>query len=130
MSLIARKYTDIDLDFTAHPVTKDITRKRNEYAIAQSMRSLILTANYERPFNPDLGSGVKQFLFEPVDDVTTSLLQDSIFQTLVNFEPRIQIQEVVAAPDYDLQKYYITVTFFVKNTTEPITVSFFLERIR
>ena len=130
MSLISRKFTDIDLDFSAHPVTKDIVRKKDENAIAQSLKTLLLTAHYERPFNPDLGSNLKKFLFEPVDNITTTIIQDSIYQTLENFEPRITIQEVVAAPDFDLQRYDVSITFFVKNTLEPLTVSFFLERIR
>mgnify|MGYP003352908932 FL=1 len=94
MSLIARKFSDFNLDFTAHPVTGDITKKLNENAIAQSIRDLLLTANYERPFKPDLGSNLKKFLFEPIDNVTTSLIQDSIFQTLTNYEPRVVIQSV------------------------------------
>lgn len=130
MSLIARKYSDFDLDFDAHPVTKDILKKTNENSIAQSIRNLLLTSNYERPFNPDLGSNLKRFLFEPVDNVTTSLIQDSIFQTLTNFEPRITIQEVVAVPNFDLDRYDVTVSFYVKNTIDPLTITFFLERVR
>jgi len=130
MSLIARKYSDFDLDFEAHPVTKDILRKTNESSIAQSIRNLLLTSNYERPFNPDLGSNLKTFLFEPIDNVTTSLIQDTVFQTLANFEPRITIQEVVAVPNFDLDRYDVTVTFYVKNTIEPLTITFFLERVR
>jgi len=130
MSLIARRYSDFDLDFDAHPVTKDILKKTNENSIAQSIRNLLLTSNYERPFNPDLGSNLKRFLFEPVDNVTTSLIQDSIFQTLTNFEPRITIQEVVAVPNFDLDQYDVTITFYVKNTIEPLTITFFLERVR
>ena len=130
MSLIARRYSDFDLDFDAHPVTKDILKKTNENSIAQSIRNLLLTSNYERPFNPDLGSNLKRFLFEPVDNVTTSLIQDSIFQTLANFEPRITIQEVVAVPNFDLDQYDVTITFYVKNTIEPLTITFFLERVR
>lgn len=130
MSLIARKYSDFDLDFDAHPVTKDILRKTNESSIAQSIRNLLLTSNYERPFNPDLGSNLKTFLFEPIDNVTTSLIQDTVFQTLANFEPRITIQEVVAVPNFDLDRYDVTVTFYVKNTIEPLTITFFLERVR
>ena len=130
MSLIARKNSDFDLDFEAHPVTKDILRKTNESSIAQSIRNLLLTSNYERPFNPDLGSNLKTFLFEPIDNVTTSLIQDTVFQTLANFEPRITIQEVVAVPNFDLDRYDVTVTFYVKNTIEPLTITFFLERVR
>ena len=130
MSLIARKFSDLDLNFTKHPVTKDVSKKVNENAIATAIRNLLLTSHYERPFNPDLGSNLKKFLFEPIDNVTTSLIQDSIFETIKNHEPRVTIEEVVAAPNFDEQRYDVYVTFFVKNTVEPITISFFLERIR
>jgi phage baseplate assembly protein W len=130
MSLIARKFSDFDLDFGLHPVTKDVSKKLNENAIAQSIRNLLLTAHYERPFKPDLGSNLKKFLFEPIDNVTTSLIQDAIFLTLKNYEPRIEIQEVVASPNYEENRYDITMSFFIKNTTEPLTITFFLERVR
>jgi hypothetical protein len=130
MSLIARKFSDLDLNFTKHPVTKDVSKKVNENAIATAIRNLLLTSFYERPFNPELGSNLRKFLFEPIDNVTTSLIQDSIFETIKNFEPRVIISEVVAAPNFDDQRYDVYVTFFVKNTVEPITISFFLERIR
>ena len=130
MSLIARKFSDFDLDFTAHPVTKDISKKLNENAIAQSIRNLLLTGHYERPFKPELGTNLRKFLFEPIDNITTSLIQDAIFQTLKNYEPRIEIQEITAAPNYDEDRYDITLSFFVRNTIEPITVTFFLERVR
>lgn len=130
MSLIARKFSDFDLDFIAHPVTKDISKKLNENAITQSIRNLLLTSHYERPFKPELGSNLKKFLFEPIDNVTTSLIQDSIFLTLKNYEPRVEIQQVTAAPNYNDNGYDITISFFVRNTTEPLTVTFFLERVR
>lgn len=130
MSLISRKYSDFDLDFEAHPVTKDILKKTNENSISQAIRNLLLTAHYERPFNPELGSNLKKFLFEPIDNVTTSLIQDAIYQTLTNYEPRVTISEVVAAPNFDENRYDVSVTFFVKNTIDPLTISFFLERVR
>lgn len=130
MSLIASKFSDFDLDFVAHPVTKDITKKLNENAIAQSIRNLLLTAHYERPFKPDLGSNLRKFLFEPIDNVTTSLIQDAIFMTLKNYEPRVEIQEVIASPNYEENRYDITISFFIRNSTEPLTITFFLERVR
>jgi phage baseplate assembly protein W len=130
MSLFARKYSDIDLNFTAHPVTKDVTKKLNENAIAASIRNLLLTSHYERLFNPDIGSNLKKLLFEPIDNVTTSIIQDMIFETIKNYEPRVTIEEVVAAPNYDDERYDVYITFFLNNSLEPITVSFFLERIR
>jgi phage baseplate assembly protein W len=130
MSLFARKYSDIDLNFTAHPVTKDVSKKLNENAIAASIRNLLLTSHYERLFNPDIGSNLKKLLFEPIDNVTTSIIQDMIFETIKNYEPRVTIEEVVAAPNYDDERYDVYITFFLNNSLEPITVSFFLERIR
>ena len=130
MSLIVTKYSDFNFDFTAHPVTKDVAKKLNENAIAQSIRNLLLTNFYERPFKPQLGSNLKKFLFEPIDNITTSLIQDSIFQTLTNYEPRVMVREVVAVPNYEAQRYDVSVTFFVKNSTDALTINFFLERVR
>ena len=130
MSLIVTKFSDFNFDFTAHPVTGDVTKKLNENAIAQSIRNLLLTSFYERPFKPDLGSNLKKFLFEPIDNVTTSLIQDSIFQTLTNYEPRVNIQSVVAVPNYEEDRYDVTVTFFIRNTIEPLSITFFLQRVR
>ena len=130
MSLLSRNFTDIDLNFDVHPITKDIVKKRDENAIAQSIKTLLLTSFYERPFNPNLGSNLKRLLFEPIDNVTTSLIQDTIFQTLKNYETRITLDEVVATPNFDRDQYDVSIRFFIRNVIEPITISFFLERIR
>lgn len=130
MSLITRKFSDFNINFTAHPVTGDVTKKQNENAIGQSIMNLLKTSHYERPFKPNLGSNVKRFLFEPIDTITTSLLQDEIFRTLKNYEPRIDIEQVVAIPNYEEQRYDVTITFFVKNAPEPLTFNFFLYRVR
>lgn len=130
MSLITRRYSDFNLDFTPHPVTEDLSKKLNENAIAQSIRNLLLTSHYERPFKPELGCNIKKFLFEPIDNVTTSLIQDAIYQTITNYEPRVQIEEVVARANFDENRYEVDVTFFVQNTVTPLTISFFLERVR
>ena len=130
MSSIVRKFSDLDLDFSAHPVTKDVVKKLNDNAIAGSIRNLLLTSHYERLFNPELGSNIKKMLFEPIDNITTSIIQGMILQTIQNYEPRVTIQDVIATPDYDNDRYDIKIVFFVNNTLEPIVVSFFLERVR
>ena len=130
MSLIARKYSDFDLDFGVHPVTKDLSKKLNENSIAQSIRNLLLTSHYERPFNPDLGSNLKKFLFEPMDNITTSLIQDAILFTLRNYEPRVDVQQVLATPNFEDNRYDVTIKFFIKNSLEPLSITFFLKRIR
>ena len=101
MSSIVRKFSDLDLDFSAHPVTKDVVKKLNDNAIAGSIRNLLLTSHYERLFNPELGSNLKKMLFEPIDNITTSIIQGMILQTIQNYEPRVTIQDVIATPDYD-----------------------------
>ena len=130
MSSIVRKFSDLDLDFSAHPVTKDVVKKLNDNAIAGSIRNLLLTSHYERLFNPELGSNLKKMLFEPIDNITTSIIQGMILQTIQNYEPRVTIQDVIATPDYDNDRYSIKIVFFINNTLEPIVVSFFLERVR
>jgi phage baseplate assembly protein W len=130
MSSIVRKFSDLDLNFSAHPVTKDVVKKLNDNAIAGSIRNLLLTSHYERLFNPELGSNLKKMLFEPIDNITTSIIQGMILQTIKNYEPRVTIEDVIATPDYDNDRYDIKIVFFVNNTLEPITVSFFLERVR
>jgi phage baseplate assembly protein W len=130
MSSIVRKFSDLDLNFSAHPVTKDVIKKLNDNAIAGSIRNLLLTSHYERLFNPELGSNLKKMIFEPIDNITTSIIQGMILQTIKNYEPRVTIQDVIATPDYDNDRYDIKIVFFVNNTLEPITVSFFLERVR
>ena len=130
MSSIVRKFSDLDLNFSAHPVTKDVVKKLNDNAIAGSIRNLLLTSHYERLFNPELGSNLKKMLFEPIDNITTSIIQGMILQTIQNYEPRVTIQDVIATPDYDNDRYNIKIVFFINNTLEPIAVSFFLERVR
>ena len=130
MSLIARTYTDIDLNFTKHPVTGDIAKKKDISAISASLFNLFNTSNYERLFQPDLGSNLKQALFEPIDGITSALITDLIRNTIGNFEPRVRLEDLVVEPDYDNNGYKIFLTFFMINDPDPITISLFLERLR
>ena len=125
-----RQYKDLDLAFTMHPIKKDVTKHVDEMAVINSVKNLISTSRYERPFQPLLGSGVRNLLFENMDSITASLLEREIFQTLDNFEPRVSVKEVNVSPDYDNNTYRIGMTFFIINRTEPITIQFFLQRDR
>ena len=125
-----RQYKDLDLAFTMHPIKKDVTKHVDEMAVINSVKNLISTSRYERPFQPLLGSGVRNLLFENMDSITASVLQREIIQTLENFEPRVSVKEVNVSPDYDNNTYRIGMTFFIINRTEPITIQFFLQRDR
>jgi phage baseplate assembly protein W len=119
---ISRTFSDIDLNFIPHPVTGDIVKKYDESAIKA------LTSNYERPFHSEIGCQLRNLLFEPMSPITTQLIQNTIGQTIKNFEPRAILLSVVASYSPDNNSVYVTVNFMIVNTTTPQTVSITLER--
>ena len=125
-----RSFKDLDLNFTIHPIRKDINTNKNEYAIINSVKNLVLTNHYERPFQPEIGSNIRRLLFENVDTVTAAQIEREITETVENFEPRVQVSKVTATADPDNNGYKVTLEFFVINNANPITINFFLERIR
>jgi phage baseplate assembly protein W len=125
-----RVFKDLDLNFTAHPIKKDIVKHTNEYAIINSVKNLILTNHFERPFRPEIGSGVSSLLFENVDPLVAAHLERAIQETISNYEPRVSLTGVVATAYPDDNRYSITLSFFIINNPNPITIDFFLERIR
>jgi phage baseplate assembly protein W len=126
----SRGFKDLDLNFTAHPIRKDVNKHVNEYAIINSVKNLMLTNHYERPFQPDLGSNIRRLLFENVDVIIAARLEREITETISNFEPRVEVSKVVALPSPDENKYNIELEFFIINRPDPVTINFFLERIR
>lgn len=126
----SRQYTDIDLDFGAHPITGDVLRKVGNAAIIQSIKNLLSTSKYEKLFQPRIYSNLRDHLFEPIDNVTSSAIENEIRSTINNFEPRADVTEVNATPDYDNNGYTVSITFFIVNQSDPITIELFLERLR
>ena len=127
---ISRTFSDIDLNFIPHPVTGDIVKKYDESAIKAAIRNLVLTSNYERPFHSEIGSQLRNLLFEPMSPITIQLIQNTIGQTIKNFEPRAILLSVVANYSPDNNSVYVTVNFQIVNTTTPQTVNITLERTR
>ena len=125
-----KTFLDLDLDFEPHPITGDILKLKDAAAIAGSLKNLLMVSHYEKPFHPEIGSGLRKLLFEPLDPFTTTEIKDSITQTIANFEPRISINDLKVQPDYDNNQYVVTLTFFVVNNPNPVTINFFLERTR
>lgn len=127
---IARTYKDLDLLFNVHPLKKDINKHTAEMAVINSIKNLVLTNHYERPFQPEIGSNVSKLLFENLDFVTAAALEREILQTIKNFEPRASVYRVRALPDYDNNGFTVDMEFTIINRTEPITITFFLDRVR
>ena len=127
---ISRTFSDLDLNFTKHPVRDDVNILTAERAVINSVKNLILTNHYERPFQPDLGSNIRRLLFENADSITASLLEREIQQTIENFEPRARVKDIRVIAKFDENGFQVELTFFIVNVTAPITINFFLERIR
>lgn len=125
-----KRFSDLDLNFQAHPIIGDINKHYDEMAIVNSVKNLILTNHYERLFNPDIGSNTRKLLFEPMDVITSTALQRDIEQTLANFEPRITVGSVSVVANFDQGAYDVTLSFTIVNRMEPITINFILERVR
>ena len=126
-----RQYTDLDLFFGKKATSKDISKVTDIQAVKRSIRNLVLTNHYEKPFHPEIGSGVRDMLFEPMTPLTAHILTRKIEDVITNFEPRARLMSVRAQPNLDRNEYECTVQFFVVNApTELVDLTLFLERLR
>lgn len=130
MAKNTRTFTDLDFVFSSHPISKDVSKKFDENAIKQSIRNLILTKNYERPFHSEIGSPITSLLFEPVTALTASLTKRAIENAITSFEPRVRLLDISVLVSPDNNSLYVTIVFTIVNTTTPIEVELFLERTR
>jgi phage baseplate assembly protein W len=125
-----RTFTDLDLNFTAHPVNKDVSIKYDEQAIKQSVKNLILTKNFERPFHSEIGSQVRGLLFEPVTEMSVAIIKRSIVDVIRNYEPRVVLVDVFVSVRPDENYVDIRIVFKIVNTATPIELTLTLERTR
>ena len=123
-------YKDLDLDFMINPITGDINKKTGTDAVKRSIRNLIFTNYYERPFKSSLGSDVTRLLFDNVDVLTASFIEDAIIRLINNFEPRARLNSVRVTADYDNNGFGVQIQYTVVNTETPAAFNLFLERIR
>ena len=125
-----RIYSDLILNFTKNPATKDVARLTDIEAVKRAVRNLILTNRFERPFHPEIGSSIRALLFETITPLNAVLLEDRIREVINNFEPRAALQSIVVEDEIDNNRYRVTITFQVVNVPEPVTITQFLERLR
>ena len=130
MARNTRTFSDLDFNFTAHPVTGDVTRKFDEESIKQSVKNLVLTSNYERPFHSEIGSQLKGLLFEPASPMLVAMIKRSISDTIINFEPRVRLIEVYVQLLPDSNDVYVSIEFSIINTVRPIVLDLVLKRTR
>lgn len=125
-----RTFVDLNLNFTKHPVTGDVAVLLDENAIKRSVRNLILTKNYERPFHSEIGSQVTALLFELADPFTESVIRQSIIDLINTFEPRVNLIDVQAVYDEGNNSIAVRIDFKILNTSVPVTLDLVLERSR
>lgn len=130
MSRNTRTFTDLDFNFFLHPKTKDVSTRSDEDAIKQSIRNLLLTRNFERPFRSNIGSPLYNLLFEPISPITTSVMKRAVIDTIQNFEPRADVLDVSIKFDSENNNAVIGIIFRIKNTQTPVTINVILERTR
>lgn len=125
-----KRYTDLNLLFTSNPVTGDVTKKVNEEAIKASVKNLIQTKNYERPFHPEIGSQAYSLLFENYSPVIAQILKKTIFDVINKFEPRVTVLDVELQELPDNNELGVDITFLINSSEDPITLKTTIQRVR
>ena len=126
-----RQYTDLDLFFGKKTSNSDIQDITDIKAVKRSIRNLVLLNHYEKPFHPEIASGVRDMLFELMTPITSSILARKIEDVIQNFEPRARLVSVTALPNFDRNSYEVSIEFYVVNQpTELVDLSIMLERVR
>ena len=124
-------FLDISASWQNNPLSNDLIGLKNENAIARSVRNLILTTQGERPFQPVLGSNVNNLLFENMDKLTAAALKDEIRNTIENYEPRVEIEEIIVDPNFENNEFNVTVQYYIVGIDVPEQeLSFVLESTR
>ena len=126
-----RQYSDLDLFFGKKTSNSDVQDVTDVKAVKRSVRNLVLLNHYEKPFHPEIASGVRDMLFENMTPVTAQILARKIEDVIQNFEPRARLVGVTALPNLDRNEYEVSIEFYVVNQpTELVDLSIMLERVR
>ena len=126
-----RQYSDLDLFFGKKSSDSDISKVTDVQAVKRSIRNLVLLNHYEKPFHPEVASGVRDMLFELMTPVTANILARKIEDVIANFEPRARVVSVRTIPDFENNSYDVSIEFYVVNTpTELVDLTIMLERLR
>jgi len=123
-------YADFTKDLAVNPVTGDLARIIDEEAVKESLKNLLLTDRGERLFQPEVGSDIRATLFENNTPATLTILKEQVIDTINTYEPRVTLIDVAVTSDYDDNKVYIKVSFYIRNRETPISLTVFLERVR
>ena len=118
---VSKAFKDISMSFKFNPLSGDLIGLKNENAIARSVRNIVLTTPGEKIHDPDFGSNISALLFENVDEVSAIGIRDEIENSLKNYEPRIELEEVIVDPNYDNNQFDCIITYKIVGIDVPAT---------
>ena len=116
---LSRGFKDLSASFQTNPLSNDLIALKNESSIARSVRNLVLTIQGERPFQPVLGTGVNALLFENMDKLTASAIRSELRTTIENYEPRVEINEIIVEADFERNAFDVTLQYFIIGIDVP-----------
>ena len=116
---VSRGFKDISMTFQANPLNNDLIAIKNENAIARSVRNIVFTLPGEKFFNPNFGSKISKVLFENIDDITASVIVDEIKESIRNYEPRVELLDVEAFPNFDNNQFDVNIVYVIIGSEVP-----------
>lgn len=126
----SRIFKDLNLDFQQNSATKDIQKIKDVESVKRSVRNLINTNHYEKPFHPEIGSNLRAMLFELMTPQMNHVITKQIENLINNYEPRCRLVQVHTQPEFERNGYNVQISFYVQNYPNPVVVESFLERLR
>lgn len=123
-------YSDLYKDLTQNPTNGDLALRRDEEAVKESIKNLILTDKGERLMQPLIGGNIRAMLFENLTPAVLKMIEEQVFITIEEYEPRAELIDVEVKSAIDDNTVEVTIRFYITNITQPIQLNVFLERIR
>ena len=125
-----KQFTDLDLSFKINPFTKDLYLKTDEDAVKTAIKHLIRTKNFERSFHPEIGTQVHYLLFENFSSAVKLAMERTIIDSIEKYEPRVRLIDVQIEESVDTNNLIVNIIFALKNTSNPVTISTLISRVR
>ena len=116
---VSQSFKDISMSFETNPLNDDLIALKNSSAIARSIRNIVFTQPGEKFFNPEFGSRVSESLFEIVDEVSSIAIRDEIRSSIINYEPRVKLLDVIVIPNVDDNEMNVTVKYKIIGIDSP-----------
>ena len=130
MATYKKSYADLSFDFTANPQTGDVATVKDAVSVKRGIKNILLTAPFERLFQPEVGSGIKNLLFEPMTPLTEQRLSDACEDAIDAWEKRASVINISVISEEEYNRYRVAIKFSINNSLETEQVDVFLNRER